>query len=100
MRWRREVDGDGVAGPHLAAGQHDGHDAGLADEVAVRVAVEHAAIRPGWKRSSCTQGLRRPVTSYDGRGAEGEPAPVGSASSSMPRVVTFSPSSPGATPNP
>ena len=35
MRLRRQLDADRVARPYIAAGQHDGHDSGFADEAAV-----------------------------------------------------------------
>jgi hypothetical protein len=39
MRLLRELDADRVARSDVAADQHDGHDAGLADETAVRAAL-------------------------------------------------------------
>src|SRR4051794_17050415 len=59
-----------------------------------------AFIRPGRKPSSCLQGLRRPVISTTASSPSRRRAPVGSASRSTPRVVTFSPMSPGETSKP
>ena len=55
-----------------------------------------AVIKPGMKRSSWTQGFRRPVISMRAAAPRCRRAPVGSARRSMPRVVTFSPISPAA----
>ena len=41
MRFWRVFDADWVAGGHVAAGDHDRHDAGFADQAAVGVAVQH-----------------------------------------------------------
>ena len=59
-----------------------------------------AAIRPFWKSSIWTQGLRRPVISTTALSPRCSRVPVGSASRSMPDVVMFSPSSPGCTAKP
>jgi RecB family exonuclease len=40
VRLGRQLDADRVAGAHLAGGEHDAHDPGLQDDVAVVVAVE------------------------------------------------------------
>src|SRR5438045_9474011 len=40
MRLRRQLDPDLVAGPHLAAGNDDAHDAGLANQIAMLVPAE------------------------------------------------------------
>lgn len=47
MRRRREVNRDGVAGTDLAAGDHDPHDAGLADQAALGVAIEYG-VHQAW----------------------------------------------------
>lgn len=47
MRRRREVNHDGVAGTDLAAGDHDPHDAGLADQAALGVAIEDG-VHQAW----------------------------------------------------
>ena len=39
MRERGQLDGDGVAGADVAAGDDDGHDAGLAHQLALVVAL-------------------------------------------------------------
>src|SRR5690606_25674448 len=53
-----------------------------------------------WKSSSCRHGLRSPVTSTTASGPRWRRVPAGSESRSTPRVVTFSPMSPGPTLNP
>jgi hypothetical protein len=40
MRFRRQLDADGVAGADVAVGEDDGHYSGFANELAVLVAVE------------------------------------------------------------
>ena len=59
-----------------------------------------ADISPGWKASSWAHGFRRPVTSTTAVAPRCSRVPVGSASSSTPRVVTFSPMSPARTAKP
>src|SRR5947207_251977 len=54
-----------------------------------------AAIRPAWKWSIWTHGLRRPVISTMALAPSRSRAPVGNASRSNPDVVMFSPRSPG-----
>ena len=52
-----------VAHAHLAAREHDPHHARLATRFPSRSRARVAFIRPGAIPSSCTHGLRRPVTS-------------------------------------
>lgn len=47
MRRRREVNRDGVAGTHLAAGNHDPHDTGLADQTTLCVPIEYG-VHQAW----------------------------------------------------
>ena len=46
IRLRRQLDPDRVAGPDLAAGDDDAHDAGLADQIAVLVSTEGRCHQP------------------------------------------------------
>ncbi len=55
---------------------------------------------PSWKASIWMQGLRRPVTSTTAASPMCSRVPTGRPSRSMPRVVMFSPSAPGATSKP
>ena len=100
MRRRRQFDTDRIAGPDLAAGQHDAHDAGLADQPAV---VARPAPPPSGPAETCPAG-RTGCAARSPRRPPSSPmcsrVPVGSASRSMPRVVMFSPISPGATSKP
>ena len=47
MRLGRKLDADRVAGTHLAANHHDPHHAGLANEVAILIAMEHRCQQAG-----------------------------------------------------
>lgn len=45
--WRRQHDSDRIARPYFAAGHHDAHDSGLADDVTVFVASQRGRHQTG-----------------------------------------------------
>src|SRR3954452_23615180 len=49
VRLRRELDPDRIPGPHLAAVEDDPHDAGLADEIPLRVPPQDRRHQAGLK---------------------------------------------------
>ena len=94
-------DVDHVPRPDLAPGDDDAHDPGPPYERRRRrrARARPSSARPGCRRAGGTdcadRSARRP---WRARGAGA--VPVGSASRSMPRVVTFSPMAPAATAKP
>lgn len=68
-----QFDPQGVARPHLARGDDDAHDAGLADEIALRVAVENRRHQSGTIRVELPARIAQPGDLDDGRGADAKP---------------------------
>ena len=72
--WRgRQFDDDGVAGRDRAVAQDDGHDARLADQVALGVAVEHGREQAGAKGLDLGAGVAEAGHGDDGLGPEVQP---------------------------
>lgn len=70
MRLGRQFDDDGVAGRDRAVAQDDGHNAGLADQVALGVAVEHGREQAGAKGLDLGAGVAEAGHGDDGLGPE------------------------------
>lgn len=73
MREWRQINGDGVARPHYAAGDDDRHNARFADQVAPRVAVEHCRHQAGLNVIELRAGVAQAGNFDDCRVAKSQP---------------------------
>jgi hypothetical protein len=91
MRLRRQLNPDRIAGSHLAAGDDDAHDTGLANQVAVLVPAE--GRRHQSRLDAVQLGARVAQAGHldDRRAAETQPRAGGQIEQSDPCVVMFSP---------
>ena len=99
VRLRRPLDADGIGRVHLAAVEHNAHDPCLADQMPLCVAVDHGLLESRLEAVELGTGVAQAGDLDDGR-PRCNRVPAGRRSRSMPRVVMFSPISPGRTVNP
>src|SRR4029079_13986617 len=73
MRRCRQFDLDGVARRHVAAREHDAHDARLADKGAVRIAIEHGGHESLLKAIDLDARIAQPGDLDHGAGTDVQP---------------------------
>lgn len=73
VRRERQLGANGIAGANIAAGEHNAHDACLADELAMLVVRQHRSHQPGSVIVQLMTRVSQPRHLHDRRGADVKP---------------------------